>query len=162
MKKNIIIIILTLLTYPVLGQDSLESFHKDSSLIRLNVLFGELGGSGLLFSMNYERLLNNKFGVRVGVGSAGLMGLTFPAILNYYIGKEKKLELGLGLIYTDYFPNNGGKYISNGEFLITATIGHKFQSEKRGIVFRFSFTPIYNLIKDKILPFGGISIGYAF
>ena len=66
------------------------------------------------------------------------------------------------MIYTDYFPNNGGKYISNGEFLITATIGHKFQSEKRGIVFRFSFTPIYNLIKDKILPFGGISIGYAF
>ena len=158
MKNITIIILLILLADPIFGQDSLES----STTIRSNVFFAEACGSGLLFSMNYERLFNNKFGVRVGVGSAGLFGLTLPAILNYYIGKEKKLELGLGLIYTDYFSDNGGKYISNGKFLITGTIGHKFQSEKSGIIFRFSFTPIYNPFKGKILPFGGLSIGYAF
>ena len=157
MKRITIIILLTLLASPIFGQDSLES----SSAIRSNVFFAEAGGSGLLFSMNYERLLNNKFGVRVGIGSAEIFGLTIPTILNYYIGQEKKLELGLGLIYTDYFTDDGGKYISNGKFLITGTIGHKFQSEKSGIVFRFSFTPIYNPFKGKVLPFGGISIGYS-
>ena len=158
MKNLTIIFLFALLADPIFGQDSLES----STAIRSNVIFAEAGGSGLLFSMNYERLLNNKFGVRVGIGSAEIFGLTIPTILNYYIGQEKKLELGLGLIYTDYFTDDGGKYISNGKFLITGTIGHKFQSEKSGIVFRFSFTPIYNPFKGKVLPFGGISIGYAF
>ena len=157
MKNITIIFLLALLAKPIFGQDSLES----STAIRSNVIFAEAGGSGLLLSMNYERLINNKFGVRVGVGSAGIIGLTVPTIINYYIGKEYKLELGFGLIYTDYFKNDD-KFISNGKFLITATIGHKFQSEKRGIVFRFSFTPIYNPVKGKILPYGGISIGYAF
>ena len=72
MKNITIIIFLILLADPIFGQDSLES----STTIRSNVFFAEACGSGLLFSMNYKHLFNNKFGVRVGVGSAGLFGLT--------------------------------------------------------------------------------------
>lgn len=158
MKNIIVLILLILFATPIFGQESQES----STSKRSNVLFGEVGGSGLLFSINYERLLGNNLGARIGAGSAGLMGLTIPVLLNYYIGREKKLELGLGLIYTDYFSDNGGKYISNGKYLITGTIAHKFQSEESGIVFRFAFTPVFNPFKGKFLPYGGISAGYAF
>lgn len=155
MKSITIFILLILLAAPLFAQET-------STSKRLNMIFAEAGGSGILFSLNYERLLGNNFGVRIGAGSAGLMGLTIPALLNYYIGKEKKLELGLGIIYTDYFSNICGTYISNGKYLITGTIAHKFQSEKSGIVFRLAFTPVYNPFKGKFLPYGGISAGYAF
>ena len=82
-------------------------------------------------------------------------------MINYYFGSNRQLELGIGVVYIDYFPNEFG-VIHNGEFLIGATIGHKYQKENSNIILRFSFTPFYSTSEDKVQLFGGISLGCAF
>jgi hypothetical protein len=162
MKKTIIGILLTITSFTVWAQDINNVYDNENYSSKENVLFVEAGGNGILLSMNYERLIKNNIGLRIGVGSLGFFGLTMPAMVNYYIGNERKLELGLGLIYTDYFEIETKESFPNGKFLIVGTIGHKFQRQEGGIVLRFSFTPIYNPVDEKIIPFGGISIGYSF
>ncbi len=114
-----------------------------------------------MLSINYERLIFNKIGLRTGVGTIGIYGLTIPAMINYYFGSNSQLEFGIGAVYTDYFPKEGG-LIHNGEFLISSTIGYKYQKENSNIILRFSFTPLYSTMEDKVLLFGGISLGCAF
>lgn len=124
-------------------------------------MFVEAAGNGILISINYERIIFNKIGLRTGVGTIGIYGLTIPAMINYYFGSNRQLELGFGIVYTDYFPKEGG-FIHNGEFLIGTTVGYKFQKENSNIILRFSFTPFYSTSEDKVLLFGGISLGCAF
>ena len=131
------------------------------SVFEKNFMFIEVGGNGILLSINYERLIFDNIGVRTGVGTLGIYGLTIPAMFNFYIGSNRQLELGIGTVYTDYFPKEGG-FIHNGEFLIGTTVGYKFQKENSNLILRFSFTPFYSTSEDKVQLFGGISLGCAF
>ena len=131
------------------------------SVLEKKFMFIEVGGNGILLSINYERLIFDNIGVRTGVGTLGIYGLTIPAMFNFYIGSNRQLELGIGTVYTDYFPKEGG-FIHNGEFLIGTTVGYKFQKENSNLILRFSFTPFYSTSEDKVQLFGGISLGCAF
>src|SRR2546421_9218137 len=97
---------------------------------RAQSVFGEFGGNGLIFSVNYDTRFGNKqsgIGGRAGVGffgGTGGGGLTFPLGFNYLAGKNSNyLEAGLGVtILTTtgqdfggftgslFFPSIGFKY----------------------------------------------------
>jgi hypothetical protein len=126
-----------------------------------NSIFGELGGNGVLITLNYEYLILKNIGIRVGYGGMYGVGSSMPMMINYYIGKEKKLELGVGLVYLPVWKSN----INLGEEktgLLAFTIGHKYQKETGGLVLRISLTPFYSFQQNRFLFFGGVSAGIAF
>jgi hypothetical protein len=146
-----------------------------------NAIYVELLGNGLIYSVNYDRLISPSTGFRVGFGYIGISGgtdadgnsisaslLTIPATFNYFIGSidsrgmmsSSKLELGLGIVFVHAGASYGG--LSGGGSGIggTATIGYRLQPWDGGFVFRIGFTPVFVL--SDFLPYGGLSLGYSF
>lgn len=148
----------------VMGASSLKAenaqyYYYDEDDYASNAIFGEAFGNGFFLSFNYEKFINRHAGIRIGVGTGGPIGLTYPVMFNYYPGDSKKrLELGIGFTY---FAQ--GSYFSDAKDLaLGMTIGLRHQTAKRGPVIRLSFTPFYHPGKNRFLPFGGFSVGYAF
>lgn len=130
-----------------------------------NAVYFELFGNGLLYTVNYERMLTNHVGLRLGIGviSLGdddggfvdLGGTYYPAVVmaNYLVGDSPlRLEIGAGVMS---MLNSG-----NSEFAVSGTLGLRYQSGDGGMVFRIGFTPFY--IDKTLFGWGGFSIGYAF
>ncbi|MBK6936777.1 MAG: hypothetical protein IPH18_07705 [Chitinophagaceae bacterium] len=134
-----------------------------------NTLFIELGGNGLMASVNYEREIIKGTGIRFQAGT-GFYGsdLTVPVGLNYLInmGKSKSwLELGTGATYTkadvhlyaiaDYRKLHINKQYWN----LIPSIGVRSVT-KENFVYRIRFTPVINHIG--FIPFIGFSFGKCF
>ncbi len=146
-----------------LAQDSSVTYAR-------NNIFVEGLGHGVLYSINGERFFTPNFGVRVGFTSWKIEELAvtaFPVSLTYLIGKSNHhLELGIGLmpgrVDWDFIKTSKFTFLSmhgTGIWGI-ATIGYRYQRPEGGQSIRFSFTPIIG--KNKIQPWPGISMGYAF
>lgn len=127
-----------------------------------NLLFGEVGGNGLTFSINYERFLTKVISVRIGYGILFIPVSSWfnclPMMINYNFSKP--VEIGIGIVpYAATSSTNNGGYFGEKKqgILITTTIG--FKRIKKGIVARFSFTPFYNIRDNKFKLYGGISFG---
>jgi len=100
-----------------------DTLNLPSSKMGKNFIFAEVGGNGVLLSINYEHLLNEKVGIRIGAGTAGYSGLTFPIMLNYYFFEKPKLELGIGLLSVSNMMSND--LIGEEGTLISFTLGLK-------------------------------------
>jgi hypothetical protein len=110
---------------------------------------------------------------------------TLPITISALLGKRKsKLELGLGVacyfdpasIYTTQTLRDNyqwdGYHIYSPPFEVfpNLIVGYRYQPKYSGFMFRIAFTPFLNRIEPRyrnfdntlIIPFGGISIGYAF
>jgi hypothetical protein len=130
-----------------------------------NHLFFEGGGSGLLYSVNYERLVGSSFGLRLGTSSANIGVLDYTAILGGLAwipsGARRGLELGfaLGVLEIKQFlvfksdPPDRGLY---GSF----TLGYRWLPQERGLSFRLAATPLFTT--GGAAPWAGISLGYVF
>jgi hypothetical protein len=144
-----------------------------------NVLFAEAFGSGLLYSVNYERLVPSwNIGLRAGasyftyaVSSYGASGnltlVSFPLLASYYVAfRNHNLQLGLGatVLYTGVSSDSlGTKFESDRSGLglaATAVIGYRYMPRDGGISFGVGFTPL--LRTSRFLPWGGANVGYAF
>jgi hypothetical protein len=127
----------------------------------INSLFVELGGNGILVTLNYERFIFRHFGVRIGYGGAYGVGTTVPIMFNYYIGNEKKLELGIGFVY---LPTWAKDFLSSSgkTTLLACTLGYKHQPIDGGLMVKFALTPFYETTKNQIMFYGGIGLGLAF
>jgi hypothetical protein len=133
-------------------------------------LYLEAGGAGLALTINYDTrfgLRSDKWGFKVGAGyyNTGANSiLSVPFQINYLYGKHNNfLELGAGttFIYTQGSDRGTTFYFDNiTGFIVTGTIGYRYQQEGGGINFRLEFTPI--LSDEGIVAGGGISIGYTF
>ena len=118
-----------------------------------NSFFAELGGPGLLYSVNYERIVENDFGLRVGFSyasfsasaggaSASASLLTVPVIASY-LGLRSgnhALELGGGATVV-YASGSGssGPFAGSGSGMMalgTALIGYRRQPVDGGFMFR--------------------------
>jgi hypothetical protein len=130
-----------------------QGYQTDIGSSPSHLIFLELGGHGLA-SINYEKYLTKHVGVRVGVG------LCFPLLLNYYIGNERLLELGVGLMYSPIALKPF--VLKEKTVLLGCTIGHKFQPNRGGLSLRYSFTPMFNPSNGKFVPMFGLSAGFAF
>ena len=162
MKKMIFIIIiiicnsfstLALPDYPV-KKDSIE---QTRTVKKTNLIYGEVGGNGLLLSMNYERYFTKNLSFRVGFGTRIYDGLTYPLLINYSF--EIPIEIGVGIIpyshigISEFFENHSS-------ILITSTFG--FKRINKGFIFKISITPFFNPDNSKLKLLGGISLGIAF
>jgi hypothetical protein len=144
-----------------------------------NVVFAEALGSGLLYSVNYERIIDAwNVGLRGGLsyftyavssyGSSGNLTLvTFPVVASYYLGwRSHHLQLGLGgtVLYTDVATDSQGTKF-DGErsgvgVAATGVVGYRFIPRDGGLSFGVGFTPLVRT--SRFLPWGGANVGYAF
>jgi hypothetical protein len=130
-----------------LGTDRVE--NRDAN----NSFFIEAGGPGLLYSVNYERIVENDFGLRVGASYASLSAsagsssasatfATFPVIASYLGLREGNhtLELGAGgtMVYASGAASGTGIAASGSGMtaLGTALIGYRRQPVNGGFQFR--------------------------
>ncbi len=153
-----------------------------------NSLYAELLGNGLLYSCNYERLITESFGVRIGASffePENVPIVTFPLMANYLVGSgSSKLELGLGICVLLMPENVSLSFMSavdeklkGNSVLGTATVGYRYQPADGGLVFRAGVTPFFGVFArekstspyldeyEDVFGFrvlGGVSVGYAF
>ena len=148
-----------------------EGFGQ-SRHISQNSIYLELLGSGLVYSINYERSINQFLSGRIGF-MYDLLHLVIgddedeedrlnmlPLMLNYMPGESKhKFEIGLGMafVFTRGEFDDVGIFDSDTKLVGAAAIGYRIQPESRGMLFRVSFTPFFG--DEGVLPWGGLSFG---
>ncbi|MDB4934881.1 MAG: hypothetical protein JWP87_1853 [Labilithrix sp.] len=144
-----------------------------------NNVFFEALGSGLLYSLNYERMFEKlHIGLRAGasyftyaVSSYGRSGnltlVSFPLLASYYVGwRSHHLQLGLGatILYTGAASDSQGTSFdaerSGAGLAASGIVGYRFMPRDGGVSFGIGFTPLVRT--SKFLPWGGANIGYAF
>lgn len=139
----------------------------------MNSAYVELLGSGGMYSVNYDRLLTNWAGARIGFsyfnprdpGFTNESVMTIPVMLNVFVGDgNSRFEFGAGILYLSVSGNY--EFLSSGSTLdasaiwITTAIGYRYQPTDGGFLFRVNFTPIFGA--GHVMPFAGISAGVAF
>jgi hypothetical protein len=137
-----------------------------------NTFFVELGGNAVAYSLNYERFFTPKIGIRVGgmylqadddAGTRVGVGL-FPVMATYLLGAgNSHFETGAGIGFATAGVSDsdlGGDDFGDSAVYGTATFGYRYQKPEGGVIFRAGFTPIY--ASGTLLPWAGVSVGYAF
>lgn len=138
--------------------------------VRNNAVYAELGGTGFLLSINYERTLFHKGQImingRVGAGSALFLNAVPLAGINVCMGDQRgRMELGFNVVRTFAIELFGG---TSTYYLGNPVIGYRYFG-KKGFVFRATASPFFELydpdqwVKDGIfIPSLGLSFGYRF
>lgn len=147
-----------------------------------NSVYLEVGGNGVLYSINYDRLFQTpkmgKYAIRIGYGFSKnfnnnrLIINTFPfEITGLYSLKNEKhfFEVGPGI--TGFYR---ARYTTGDKLtllLFTARIGYRYQKSDGGTLFRIGFTPLYDFYSfnpqnaieyNTWLLSAGISVGHTF
>jgi hypothetical protein len=129
-----------------------------------NRLYVEALGSGLVYSLNYERELRGPLNVRAGVGGMPFQSVQYVVgfgMLGTALGSRQhslRLAAGGGLLYAiDVWVIEA---VNNVYAYGTASVGYQFQPRPRGLFLRAACTPV--LTRDEALLWGGISLGWAF
>jgi hypothetical protein len=143
-----------------------------------NAVYLELGGNGVIYSVNYERILPGDIGLRAGFGrlslgassgtsTAKVSATGVPLTVSYLgIGGSSKLELGGGILmekFTGQASWGPGEKVKSGAFVPMATfiLGYRYAPMHGGFNFKLAYTPVYQ--KDLgFFNWGGISFGYGF
>ena len=145
-----------------------------------NSLYLELGGSGVVYSLNYERFVRDDVSLRVGFGYVSLQGadidggtvtadialLTVPVTVSYLgIGAgSHRLELGAGALYADITgatSSDGAKAFGSGSGVVgTAIAGYRYVRAGGGLTFRAAFTPLFG--EGGFQPWAGVVLGYSY
>ncbi|HEX3770118.1 MAG TPA: hypothetical protein VHV30_04605 [Polyangiaceae bacterium] len=139
-----------------------------------NSFFIQLGGAGLFYSINFERIFGDSdVSVRFGFGYVHLDGtifghlfneedITVPGILSYYVGLggPHKIQIGLGamLLYQQYDGN--GPVATRTTMNFSTVLGYRYLPVDGGINFGISFTPCFE--PGTTLPWGGVDFGVGF
>jgi hypothetical protein len=156
-----------------------------------NSFYVEAGGPGLLYSLNYERLVENDFGLRVGLSytsfsasassggstaTASAAFWTFPVTVSYLgiSSGNHALELGAGgtAIYASGAASGTGIAASGSgmAFLGTAVVGYRRQPMNGGFQFRIGLEALMgkglalsnpNPDNFGVLPWLYMSVGFS-
>jgi len=157
---------------------------EESGRTAKNVVFLELGGNGLVYSVNYERFVSDNASLRIGAGyigvgasagpgSASASMLTIPLLGNYYLGSANhKLQLGLGLTLIrlagtiEFSPIERRAVEASGSVVIpapTGVVGYRYIPESGGLALFAGFTPFLAPGTDRtVVPWPGLSVGGVF
>lgn len=149
----------------------------------LNGLYVELGGAAAVYSVNYERFVQEDVALRVGFGyisvsaggtsssgtsTASVSMITIPVTASY-LGLRSgghALELGGGAVYASFSgsvkDSSGGPDVfgSASGAVGTAIIGYRYAPVNGGFNFRIAYTPMIS--SGGIFNWGGISFGTLF
>jgi hypothetical protein len=154
MKKiSVVFVACAALATPAIA-DPMSRGHEDRDAN--NSFFIEGGGPGLLYSVNYERIVENDWGLRIGLSytsmsassgssSASAAFTTVPVIASYLGLREGNHVLELGAGATGIYANGAGSNsftavsASGMTALGTVIIGYRRQPVNGGFQFRVGF-----------------------
>jgi hypothetical protein len=179
------------LTLPI----DLTKMQNEHRVIPDNSIYLELAGHLNFVSLNYERVFFHAHDFyltgRAGIGyiPPSINTISLPCLVNgiYQVSDNFLLEMGAGFSLTynfwpDYYSsggfNSGTTFHESESFfdpLLTGFLGIRVQ-KKKGFLFRFGFTPLFELTNDlesrtvykqtgitnAFLPWVGMSFGYSF
>lgn len=176
MKKHIVSLILLLLAIYSSGQELFDSglgtFNQTFS--RRNSVQFDLGGPGLIYSFNYERMLINgrrkKTAIQIGASyyppNSGIRDIWIPIGVNELFSRsEHHLEVGLGWIIIREASRDSENEVVDWFWstMMFARLGYRYQRPDGKFIFRAAFTPFFEFEGTReIHPSGGVSIGYSF
>jgi hypothetical protein len=148
---------------------------SDKAIAQKTAFYGEAGGQGLFFSLNYDRRITyttSGFGVRVGVGYEVSIDPTYWSIpIGFYwmVGNDGNFfEAGAGATYVSItnvpvgdkvdFANKN--WYGDQQFLFgTLTVGYRHQPREGHLNFRTGLTPMFGRTV-MLIPY--LSVGYNF
>jgi hypothetical protein len=156
-----------------------EAPYVPTSRTAVNTIYAELLGNALSYSLNYERMIQDNIGLRIGVsyfaltvGSALDKNFTtsifsMPLMGMYFVGTEaSRLELGLGTTVASSSVKtvtNGSENVVGGiSAIITSTIAYRIQPPQGGFNFKIGATPYFAPATGTVMIWGGISAGFGF
>jgi hypothetical protein len=168
------------------GEIEVESLRREAIPFEKsaqNLVFVEAGGSGIFASVNYERMLSDVVSVRAGLGYFATEGstsqvqfrasntmLSVPLVGAYHIllSQSDRILLGGGITTTfsmlpsDVLQTFQPENLRGPVFVIpTGLIGYRYQPRESGVTVGISIIPL--LFDWRVLmPWAGVSIGYAF
>jgi len=151
-----------------------------------NAIYLDLAGPGLIYSINYDRVITPDLSARIGfsyfgVGASASSGdTTASAEFSYWAVPITASYLGIGST-SNMFEVGGGGVIMNFSgsglieaddesaeagasvttFALTALAGYRHQPADGGFVFRIGLSPMMNF-EAGFLPWGYLSLGAAF
>lgn len=152
----------------------------------LNSVNAELAGPGLLYSVNYERIVVEDLGIRAGLSywsisvDASSSGskqswLLIPVTASYLgiAGRKSALEIGGGFVFVtvNESAHSGtiGARDSGAGFFGTVLLGYRYQPAEGGFQFRIGISPLigpgFNSNDPKslgVFPWGYMSFGGSF
>ena len=134
-----------------------------------NHIYLELGGHGLMYSVNYERMISGDFYLKAGASifefglweGTGDKFMVFPVSLGVVTGKTRhhnEFGAGIDVIYRKDLQDDRE---SKKYFTPIALAAYRYHYDN-GWVFRGSFTPFYDVEEEKIIPYFGLSFGRMF
>jgi len=146
--------------------------------IKKNTVSLELAGSGLFYSVNYDRLLIIDTKLRL-TGNVGVWYLPqieafsdFNIIggvigFNTLIGKQKHFaELGINVSYLNMIDFEDNMFHT---LYLPIRLGYRYQKDDGGVFLRASFMPIISIIQDAdaeflypVTPHFALGVGYSF
>jgi len=161
---------------------SFAQISANDSISRLmplrNSVYAELGGNGIIGSLNYERLLpvSESFALAFRVGGLYLPGhdenhgYMLPAEISLLVGRNNlKFEGGFGYTYFKYddqnYRDNNGVPGAPGKLLPILRLGTRRQLGHSPFFLRSAFTFIFieSVTLGKFpIPWIGLSAGYNF
>ena len=181
-----------ILSFVILGAMlvSSQQVKSQENEIRGKQIFAELGGPGVLFSINFDsRFKNNErlgFGYRIGAGTCfgefedgtytGYNGqeysewvtrsyYTIPLGVNYILGKKNSahmFEIGAGATFLTRKVSLFCYDVEKaGNVIGHLSFMYRISPVNGGVSFRIGFTPVIGTSGD-MFPMGGVGIGYAF
>lgn len=133
-----------------------------------NAIYVELLGNGVIYSLNYDRVIttfaeNHHLGLRLGftllpVDTLNVRyPLIFPLTANYLLGpREHKLEVALGIAPKLQFDFD---YNVTGKLSFAGALCYRYVGYENDFHFRIGFTPVFF---DGFTPWFGLSLGRAF
>ena len=131
-------------------------------------VYGEIGGSGLFFSGNYDFMFKGQkgLGARVGFGFFGISGasaFTFPVGLNYLIGNTSPnyFQIAFSATYVTGSIEIGSGTAKGGGMIYVPSIGYRYAPKDKGVTGQIYVGPLI-IGGLAIFPFGGIGFGYKF
>lgn len=148
-----------------------QTTTEDFKFKKLNTFSLELGGPGIQYGLNYERVLINghrfkttaQFGISYYPPSASMRNLWMPITINevYSFNAQHHLEIGFGamLVADQYEASPGGPSTWELEWMLTARLGYRYVSKNNRFTCRFGITPV---LEEEFHFLVGASIGYSF
>jgi hypothetical protein len=118
-----IVVLYLMVGNEVLAQVNVSTFSNETK----NVWYLEAAGNGGIVTVNYERFLTQNVSLRIGIGTAILILGTAPVMVNFCVGKDHRVELGLGItVGAGIADFDSGDYKDESGVVGTATVGYRY------------------------------------
>jgi hypothetical protein len=153
-----------------------SAFAEHTRVTNPNALSVEFLGRGLMYSVDFDRVVNDDIVAGVGIGSTsmrnqdgtdpGVSTLLIPVYASYYFMRDQGslyLTVGADIVSNSSAVNGlkttyGNMTMNSNAVLPTFGLGYENRSDA-GFIFRIA---AYGIYASSLNPWGGLTLGYCF